>query len=93
MKAVWKNQLIAESNETIIVENNHYFPPESVDMNLLEQSETVTTCFWKGDASYYSVKMAGKLIKDAAWTYKEPSPEAKEIANYIAFWRGVKVIE
>ena len=93
MKAIWNNQTIAESNETIIVENNHYFPPESVNMKFLIPTETHTTCPWKGEASYFSLKVGEKTNVDAAWTYNSPSEDARHIKGYIAFWRGVEVIE
>ena len=91
MKAVWNNELIAESDETIVVENNHYFPADAVKKDLLVPSATHTTCGWKGLASYYSLKVNGKENADAAWYYPNPKPEAENIRNYIAFWKGVVV--
>lgn len=91
MKAIWENQTLAESDDTIVVEGNHYFPPESTKKELFRASETHTTCPWKGVASYYSIDVGGKVNADAAWFYPEPKEAAKQIKNYVAFWRGVKV--
>jgi uncharacterized protein (DUF427 family) len=93
MKASWNGVTIAESNETRVIEGNHYFPPESVNRNLIQPSETHTTCPWKGKASYYHVVVNGQTNKDAGWYYPEPKPAASEIQNYVAFWRGVTVSE
>ncbi|RFZ83122.1 DUF427 domain-containing protein [Mucilaginibacter terrenus] len=93
MKAIWNNQVIAESNETIVIENNHYFPKESVKQEYLKNSDTHTTCPWKGVASYYSLEVNGSQNKDAAWYYPEPKSAAAQIANYVAFWKGVKVTD
>jgi uncharacterized protein (DUF427 family) len=91
MKATWENQTLAESNQTIVVEGNHYFPPESIKKECFSLSETNTTCPWKGVASYYHVQVGDKSNQDAAWFYPEPKDAAKSIKNYIAFWRGVVV--
>ncbi len=91
MKAVWNGTVLAESDETIVVEGNHYFPPESIQREYLRTSDTHTTCPWKGLSSYYSVEVGGKVNRDAAWTYLDPKPAAKEIKDYVAFWRGVRV--
>ena len=91
MKAIWNNQVIAESNNTIIVENNHYFPADSVNKDLLISSDTNTTCPWKGEASYHSILIDGKQNTDAAWYYPDPKPAAANIKGYIAFWKGVKI--
>lgn len=91
MKAIWNNTVIAESNETKIVENNHYFPLESVKEEYFQPSETTTRCPWKGEASYYNVKVDGNVNKDAAWYYPQASHAAKPIENYVAFWKGIKV--
>ena len=91
MKAVWNGAIIAESDDTIVVEGNHYFPPESVNKEYLSSSSTNTTCPWKGVASYYNVVVDDTVNKDAAWYYPEPKPAAKEIAGRIAFWRGVEI--
>ena len=91
MKAVWNEETIAESDETIVVEGNYYFPPDSVNKDFLQTSETHTVCGWKGTASYYDVVANGETNKDAAWYYPEAKDDAKEIENYIAFWKDVKV--
>ncbi|QHT69917.1 DUF427 domain-containing protein [Rhodocytophaga rosea] len=91
MKAIWNQTIIAESNDTIVVEGNHYFPPQAVNQELLADSSTHTHCPWKGEASYYSIKANGKENKDAAWHYPNPKEAASQIKGYIAFWRGVKV--
>jgi uncharacterized protein (DUF427 family) len=91
MKAVWNNTIIAQSDETIVVEGNHYFPPHAVNKNLLTESRTHTHCPWKGEASYYTIQAEGQENKDAAWYYPNPKEAAKQIAGYIAFWKGVKV--
>lgn len=93
MKAVWNGVVLAESNETRVIEGNHYFPPESVKHEYLSDSATHTTCPWKGLASYYTVAVDGKENRDAAWYYPTPKDAAKEITGYVAFWRGVKVEE
>jgi uncharacterized protein (DUF427 family) len=93
MKAIWNNQIIAESNDTIIVENNHYFPKESVKGEYLKTSATHTTCPWKGLASYYTLEVDDQQNKDAAWYYPEPKDAAKNIKDFVAFWKGVKITE
>ncbi|WP_345949384.1 MULTISPECIES: DUF427 domain-containing protein [unclassified Mucilaginibacter] len=93
MKAVWNNHVIAESDQTIVIENNHYFPKESVNSDFLQSSDTHTTCPWKGLASYYTLEVEGQQNKDAAWYYPEPKSAAAEIKDYVAFWKGVKVSE
>jgi uncharacterized protein (DUF427 family) len=90
-QAIWKDTVIAESDRTVVVEGNHYFPPDSVNREHLQPSETRTRCFWKGTASYYDVVVDGQRNRDAAWYYPEPAAAAREIAGYIAFWHGVKV--
>jgi uncharacterized protein (DUF427 family) len=89
--AFWNGAKIAESNETVVVEGNHYFPPDSVHMELLQSSPTTSGCPWKGTAKYYTVVVGGKINKDAAWYYPEPSEAAEKIKGYIAFWKGVEV--
>ena len=91
MKAIWNGKVIAESNETLALENNHYFPESSVNKECLESSDTHTICPWKGEASYYNIVVDGETNIDAAWYYSEPKPAAKDIQNYIAFWKGVIV--
>ena len=92
-KATWNGTVIAESNQTIEVEGNQYFPPDSVKREFFEETPTHTTCSWKGEASYYTVRVNGEENKDAAWFYPEPKDAAKNITNYVAFWRGVEVIQ
>lgn len=91
MKAIWNNKVIAESDATRVVEGNHYFPEESVNTEYLKPSGTHSTCPWKGEAFYYSLDAGGKTNVDAAWYYPEPKEAAKEIKNYVAFWKGVSV--
>ena len=91
MKAIWNGAVLAESTETIVVENNHYFPPTSVNREYFRDSGTHTTCPWKGEASYYTVEVNGQQNADAAWYYPQPKDAAKEITDYVAFWHGVKV--
>ncbi|MDT0645467.1 DUF427 domain-containing protein [Zunongwangia sp. F260] len=93
MKAIWKDKIIAESDETRIVENNHYFPMSAVKQEYLEDSDTHTRCPWKGKASYFHIIIGAEKNKDAAWFYPSPSKAAKPIENYVAFWKGVKVTE
>ena len=91
VKAVWNGVTLAESDETIVVEGNHYFPPNSVKREALQPSGKQTTCPWKGNASYYSVVAGDKTNADAAWFYPEPKEAAGNIKDYVAFWKGVKV--
>ncbi|WP_046561886.1 DUF427 domain-containing protein [Kangiella geojedonensis] len=91
MKAIWNNIVIAESGDTVVVENNHYFPPESVNFNYFSPSNHKTTCSWKGEAQYYNITVSGQTNKDAAWYYPEPLEKAKPIKGYLAFWRGVDI--
>jgi uncharacterized protein (DUF427 family) len=91
MRAIWNGEIIAESYDTVVVEGNHYFPVDSVRLELLEPTPTHTRCLWKGTASYYSIKIGDKVNEDAAWCYPDPSPAAAVIKDRIAFWRGVKV--
>ncbi len=91
MKAIWNNKIIAESDDTVVVEGNHYFPPESINKEYFKESQTHTVCPWKGTASYYDVEVDGKVNSDAAWYYPEVSELAKGIKGYIAFWHGVQV--
>jgi uncharacterized protein (DUF427 family) len=91
MKATWNGQVIAESNETINIEGNQYFPVTSVNKEFLSESDTQTVCHWKGTASYFNIEVDGKINKDAAWYYPETSDLAKNIKGKVAFWKGVKV--
>lgn len=91
MKAIWNNAVIAESDQTVVVEGNHYFPSASIKRQYVKASDTHTTCPWKGEASYYDVVADGNVNKDAAWYYPEPKSAAAEIKDHVAFWRGVKI--
>lgn len=91
VKAVWNNMVIAESDDTVVVEGNHYFPAAAIAPGVLRPSSTQTTCPWKGTAHYYTVVAGGKENADAAWYYPDPKPAADEIRGRIAFWKGVKV--
>lgn len=91
MKASWNGATIAESDDTVVVEGNHYFPPDAIRKEYFRDSDTHTICPWKGEASYYDVVVDGEVNKDAAWYYPTPKPEAEEIKERVAFWRGVKV--
>ena len=93
MKAIWNDEVLAESNDTIMVENNHYFPANSIKKDFFKDSNTNTVCPWKGTASYYTIKVNGEENKDAAWYYPQTKDAVKEIKNYVAFWKGVKVVE
>lgn len=90
-KAVWNGTVIAESDRTEVVEGNHYFPADSIKKEYFQESNTHTTCPWKGIASYYNVAVDGQVNKDAAWYYPSAKEKAKNIEGYVAFWRGVKV--
>ncbi|WCM28231.1 DUF427 domain-containing protein [Sphingomonas sp. QA11] len=89
--ARWNGAVIAESDDTVVVEGNHYFPPESVNGALLEASASHTRCPWKGEASYKSIVVGGKRNPDAVWFYPDPLPAAAEIRGRFAFWKGVSV--
>jgi uncharacterized protein (DUF427 family) len=90
-KATWNGTVLAESDDTIVVEGNHYFPASAVKREYLRESDKRTTCPWKGEASYYSVEVDGQTNADAAWYYPEPKDAAAEIKDHVAFWRGVQV--
>ncbi len=91
MKAVWNNATIAESDNTVVVEGNHYFPPDSVEWQYLEKTDHTTICPWKGTAIYYSITVHDKRNENAAWSYPEPSKAAENIKGYIAFYGSVAV--
>ncbi|GAA4017229.1 DUF427 domain-containing protein [Deinococcus rubellus] len=91
MKAIWNNQVIAESDNTVVVEGNHYFPRSSVKSEYLTSSQTHSVCPWKGTASYYTLTVGGKNNPDAAWYYPQPKDAAREITDHLAFWKGVEV--
>ena len=93
MRATWKDVTLAESDATVVVEGNHYFPPQSVDRTVMRDSATQTVCPWKGTASYLTVVVDGEENRDAAWYYPEPKDAARQIAGHVAFWRGVTVAE
>lgn len=90
-RAEWNGTVVAESDETVVVEGNHYFPPEAVNRDLLKPSDTQSTCPWKGEASYYSVEVDGETATDAAWYYPDPKEAAAQIKDHVAFWGEVKV--
>ncbi len=92
MKAIWNNEILAESDDTIVIEGNHYFPADSINKEFFKPSETHSVCPWKGTASYYDVVTDSKTNKDAAWFYPEAKDAAKEIENCVAFWKGVEVV-
>jgi uncharacterized protein (DUF427 family) len=89
--ATWHGGVIARSDDTVVVEGNHYFPPDSIDRSLLRPSDETTVCPWKGRASYYDVVVGDEVNPAAAWTYPEPRSRAAHIAGHVAFWRGVRV--
>jgi len=91
MKATWHDAVLAESDDTVVIEGNHYFPPESIQREHFRESSTHSTCPWKGEASYYDVVVNGEVNKDAAWYYPQPKEAAKNIEGRVAFWKGVKV--
>jgi uncharacterized protein (DUF427 family) len=91
VKAIWNGAVLAESDRTVVVEGNHYFPPDSLRMEHFRPSDTHTVCGWKGTASYYLIEVDGKRNPDAAWYYPDPKDAARQIAGYVAFWKGVTV--
>ena len=91
MKAIWKDKLLAESDETIVIEGNHYFPKESINDKYFQNSDTNTVCPWKGTASYYDINVDGEINSDAAWYYSKASDLAKGIEGRVAFWKGVEI--
>ena len=93
MKAIWQGTTIAESDDTVVVEGNHYFPRSSLNDAFIEESEHTSVCGWKGTANYYSLNVNGNLNPNAVWYYASPKPAAKEIEGRVAFWRGVEVVE
>lgn len=93
MKAIWKDTIIAESDDTVVVENNHYFPLSAVKMEYMNPSETKSTCPWKGLASYYTINVNGESNVDAAWYYPEPKDAAMNIRDHVAFWNGIEIVE
>jgi len=93
MKALWNETVIAESDQTVVVEGNHYFPADSIKKEYFKSSNHQTTCFWKGKASYYNINVNGSTNENAAWYYPEPSEKAQNIKGHVAFWKGVDVIQ
>ncbi|MBC8504807.1 MAG: DUF427 domain-containing protein [Anaerolineales bacterium] len=93
MKAIWNGEVIAESDNTVIVEGNHYFPLESIDKKYFKSSTKNSLCPWKGMASYYNIVVDGEENRDSAWYYPKPSNAAVQIKDHVAFWRGVRVVE
>jgi len=93
MRAIWNGATLAESDKTVVIEGNHYFPPDAVRREYFQPSATHTTCPWKGEASYYTVAVNGQENADAAWYYPTPKDAARQITDYVAFWHGVQVTE
>ena len=91
MKAIWNGTIIAESDDTVVVEGNHYFPPDAVRPECLQPSDTTSVCGWKGTANYHHVVVDGEVCADAAWYYADPKPEAAQLRGRIAFWKDVTV--
>jgi uncharacterized protein (DUF427 family) len=93
MKAIWNNQVLAESSETIVVESNHYFPASSINSEFFQECEAKTFCPWKGEANYYNIVVDNVVNNEAAWHYPETKDKASHIKGMVAFWRGVEVTE
>jgi uncharacterized protein (DUF427 family) len=93
MKAIWKDTVIAQSDDTVVIEGNHYFPSESAKSELLTDSDTTSVCPWKGTANYYNLNVDGETNSDAAWYYRDPKDAANEIRGRIAFWKGVQIVD
>jgi uncharacterized protein (DUF427 family) len=91
VKAIWNGQIVAEADDTEIVEGNHYFPPEALRREFIQASGTHTVCSWKGTAHYYTLNVDGKTNVDAAWYYPDPKPAARNITGKVAFWKGVRI--
>jgi uncharacterized protein (DUF427 family) len=92
IKAVWNGEVIAESDETLVLEGNHYFPPDAIKKEYFEPNDQKSHCFWKGTASYYDIKVHGQQNPAAGWYYPNPSQAAAEIKDHVAFWKGVKIV-
>ena len=90
-RATWNGTVLAESEQTVVVESNHYFPPDSLNEQYFVESDSTTSCPWKGTASYYTVKVGDQVNEDAAWYYPNPKEAASEIKGRVAFWKGVRV--
>lgn len=93
MKAIWNNQVLAESDETVVVDSNHYFPAGSINQDYFQPCDAKTICPWKGEASYYNIVVNNEVNNEAAWYYPETKEKANHIKGMVAFWRGVQVIE
>ena len=93
MQAVWKNTVLADSDNCEVVEGNYYFPLDTLSMEYFRDSDTHTNCFWKGQASYYDIVVAGEINRDAAWYYPSPADKANRIMGYVAFWKGIEIID
>ena len=93
MKAMYDRTVVAESDDAVLIEGNYYFPPGSVFWEFLKRTNTTSICPWKGKAHYYSVFLDGKEFRDAAWQYSEPGGKAEHIRDFVAFWRGVSLVE
>lgn len=93
VQAIWNGTVLAESDQTIVVEGNHYFPPDSINKEHFRRSAHTSMCFWKGQASYYDVEVDGHVNRNAAWYYPSPSDAARQIKGHVAFWNGVRVKE
>ncbi|MFF4347485.1 DUF427 domain-containing protein [Streptomyces sp. NPDC001530] len=93
MRAVWRGAVLAQAERTVVVEGNHYFPPESLDRTYFTESRARSLCFWKGLARYYTITVDDQVNANAAWYYPHPSPLARRIKNHVAFWNGVAVEE
>ena len=91
MRAIWRDAVLAESDDTVVVEGNHYFPAGAIDRQYFRESATHSTCPWKGEASYYDVVVGDEVNRDAAWYYPTPKEAAANITGHVAFWKGVKV--
>lgn len=91
-KAVWNGAVLAESDDTVMVEGNHYFPPESINREYFQESDRHTRCFWKGEASYYNVVVNGETYRSGAWYYPDPSQAAEAIRDHVAFYGRVKIV-
>ncbi|MFQ5399484.1 MAG: DUF427 domain-containing protein [Anaerolineae bacterium] len=92
-KAIWNGAVLAESDRTVVIEGNHYFPPDSINQAYFRKNTRTTVCPWKGVASYYDIEVEGKVNRSAAWYYPQPSAAARQIKNYVAFWNGIKVVK
>jgi uncharacterized protein (DUF427 family) len=92
MKAIWNGAVLANSDQTVVVEGNHYFPPDSLHREFFQDSSHQTECSWKGTCSYYHLSVNGQTNQNAAWYYPDPKPAARSITGYVAFWKGVQVV-